>query len=91
MNFAEAYTIVDQIFSKRWQKGIALVGETKDAWIFKSHVISGDPLSGGSVIVTKKRGTMRHLNVGHLEDRKIAYEAKIINDKKVKKMLEIKN
>lgn len=87
MTFSEAYKKVDKMYFEWGMKGVALVGETENAWIFKSHVINGNDLSGGSVIVEKTTGEMRLFNIGYLEDRKVGYNAKIIDNKTLTELL----
>ncbi len=89
MTFSELYEKVDSKFSEWGQKGIALVGESPTAWIFKSHSIPGNILSGQSVIVDKSSGNIHFMNVGNPEDRKIENMAKVIDSKTVQKMLDI--
>ena len=88
MTFAEAYRTVNQMFSEWGEQGVSLAGETEKAWIFKSHVIPNDILSGKSVIVEKESGRMRYFNIGNPEDREIAYSATVIDENRLKELLE---
>lgn len=87
MTFTEAYKKVNDHFVEWGAKGIALVGETRDAWVFKSHVVENAAYSGESVIVDKVTGQTRFLNMGYQEDRSIGYNAEVIDSQTLKMML----
>lgn len=87
MTFSEAYKTVNNRFLEWGQKGIALAGESPEAWIFKSHTILGNILSGNSVIVHKSNGEMHFMNVGNPDDRKVEEEAVVLDNITIQKML----
>ncbi len=76
MDFKSAYLQVDTLLKKWGEKGVIMAGDSETDWIFRGHVVSGDNLSGSTILVDKSNGEMRLFNAGRRRDRDVTRTAR---------------
>ncbi len=80
MEFKEAFEQANKILTNWGEKGVEIAGETEEDWLFKGHVINGDDiLTGNLILVSKNDGSMRLYNAGYRKDRDAIRTAKVID------------
>lgn len=79
MDFKSAYKKADDLLKKWGEKGITIAGETAEDWLFKGNDVSGDMLSGSTILIDKNSGEMRLFNAGSRRDRDAGRTAKQID------------
>ncbi len=80
MEFKDAFEQANELLTNWGENGVEIAGEAEDDWLFKGHVINGDDiLTGNLILVSKSDGSMRLYNAGRHKDRQSIRTAKVID------------
>ena len=80
MKFKDAFDQAHKLLTNWKENGVDIAGESQDDWLFRGHVINGDDImSGHLILINKSDGSMRLFNAGRYNDRQSMKTAKVID------------